>query len=152
MNTHYPYLDAVGATPSNRLLELRSGTRVLVAGVRVATQTPPMRSGERVVFISLDDGHGCVDIAFFAQAQEEAGPLVFSSRLMLVEGTTRRTGPRAVSVQAVRAWDLQEPITAETPPERIPPQPGYLHNTSQYNSSHRARANYTGANLSLIHI
>ena len=71
---------------------------------------------------------------------------MFSSRLMLVEGTTRRTGPRAVSVQAVRAWDLQEPITAETPPERIPPQPGYLHNTSQYNSSHRARANYTGAN------
>lgn len=138
MNTHYPYLDAVGATPSNRLLELRSGTRVLVAGVRVATQTPPMRSGERVVFISLDDGHGCVDIAFFAQAQEEAGPLVFSSRLMLVEGTTRRTGPRAVSVQAVRAWDLQEPITAETPSERIPPQPGYLNNTSLYNTSHRS--------------
>ena len=138
MDAHASYLEAIGATPSNRLLELRSGTRVLVAGVRVATQTPPMRSGERVVFISLDDGHGCADISFFTQAQNDAGPIVFSSRLMLVEGTTRRTGPRAVSIQAIRAWDLQEPITPETPPEKLPPQPGYLENTAYTKQTCRA--------------
>lgn len=114
MAAHHPFLERVGATPSDRLLSLHSGTRVLVAGVRVATQTPPMRSGERVVFISLDDGHGCVDLSFFTQAQHDSGPLLFSSKLMLVEGTTRRTGPRAVSVQALRAWDLLDP-NAELP-------------------------------------
>jgi error-prone DNA polymerase len=119
MAAHHPYLERVGATPSDRLLSLHSGTRVLVAGVRVATQTPPMRSGERVVFISLDDGHGCVDLSFFTQAQHDSGPLLFSSKLLLVEGRTRRTGPRAVSVQALRAWDLLDPNTEL-------PGPGYL--------------------------
>lgn len=108
MGAHHRFLERVGATPSDRLLTLRSGSRVLVAGVRVATQTPPMRSGERVVFLSLDDGHGCVDIAFFTQAQHASGPLLFSAKLLLVEGVTRRTGPLAVSVQALNAWDLQD--------------------------------------------
>lgn len=131
MAAHHPYLERIGATPSDRLLSLHSGSRVLVAGVRVATQTPPMRSGERVVFISLDDGHGCVDLSFFTQAQHDSGPLLFSSKLMLVEGTTRRTGPRAVSVQALRAWDLLDP-NAELP------GPGYLESTPMPHDGGRA--------------
>jgi len=122
MSAHHGYLSAIGATSSDRLLSLHSGSRVLVAGVRVATQTPPMRSGERVVFLSLDDGHGCSDIAFFTRAQHGTGPLLFSASLMLVEGVTRRTGPRAVSVQALRAWDLKGPSTEL-------PGPGYLAET-----------------------
>lgn len=122
MQAHHPFLAKVGATPSDSLLSLRSGSRVLVAGVRVATQTPPMRSGERVVFLSLDDGHGCVDIAFFTQAQHDTGPLLFSSNLMLVEGVTRRTGPRAISVQALKAWDLQDPMA-------VLPEADYLERT-----------------------
>ncbi|MDQ4047163.1 MAG: OB-fold nucleic acid binding domain-containing protein, partial [Actinomycetota bacterium] len=81
-------------------------TEVLVAGVRVATQTPPMRGGRRVVFISIDDGTGCVDSVFFHEAQEQAGPLLFGTRLLLIRGTTRRTGPRGISLSASMAWDL----------------------------------------------
>ena len=141
MGAHHAFLDRVGATPSDRLLGLRSGSRVLVAGVRVATQTPPMRSGERVVFLSLDDGHGCVDIAFFTQAQHQTGPLLFSSRLMLVEGVTRRTGPRAVSVQALTAWDLTDPA-AELP------GPDYLERTE---GEWRAALRRPAAELSVPH-
>ena len=32
-----------------------AAAEVLVAGVKVATQTPPIRSGKRVVFVTLDD-------------------------------------------------------------------------------------------------
>ena len=77
-----------------------------MAGVRVATQTPPMRGGRRVVFISIDDGTGCVDSVFFHEAQEQAGPLLFGTRLLLIRGTTRRTGPRGISISASMAWDL----------------------------------------------
>lgn len=108
MSTHYPYLNALGVTPAQDLLKLRSQSRVLIAGVRVATQTPPMRTGRRVVFISVDDGTGVIDTAFFAEAQHLSGNLLFSTRLLLIEGTTRRTGRRAVSVQALRAWDLHD--------------------------------------------
>ena len=91
--------------------------------MRVATQTPPMRSGKRVVFLSVDDGTGCVDASFFTEAQHASGEMLFSARLLLIEGTVRRTGDRAVSVQAVRAWDLHRPETL--------PDPDYLDATRQ---------------------
>ncbi len=95
-------------TTADRLLGLRNNTEVLVAGVRVATQTPPMRGGRRVVFISVDDGTGCVDATFFHEAQERSGPLLFGTGMLLIRGLTRRTGPRGISLQALEAWDLAD--------------------------------------------
>ncbi|WOO98142.1 DNA polymerase III subunit alpha [Micrococcus terreus] len=123
MESHRPYLDALGVTAAEDLLSLRSQSRVLVAGVRVATQTPPMRSGKRVVFISVDDGTGCIDASFFTEAQHQTGEMLFSARLMLIEGTTRRTGPKAISLQAIRAWDLHRPEAL--------PDPDYLDSTRE---------------------
>ncbi|QXQ11837.1 DNA polymerase III subunit alpha [Paeniglutamicibacter sp. Y32M11] len=118
MESHGPLLDALGVSRAQDLLAMRNGTEVLVAGVRVATQTPPMRGGRRVVFISVDDGTGCVDATFFHEAQQRCGPLLFSTRLLLIHGLTRRTGPRGISLQALDAWDLSAKSTL--------PASGYL--------------------------
>jgi error-prone DNA polymerase len=115
MESHRPLLDRLGVTTADTLLGLRNGTEVLVAGVRIATQTPPMRGGRRVVFISIDDGTGCVDSVFFHEAQEKAGPLLFGTRLLLIKGTTRRTGPRGISLSASMAWDLSRIETLPFP-------------------------------------
>jgi len=101
-------LDELGVVRSDELVGLRNKTEVLVAGVRVATQTPPMRSGKRVVFISIDDGAGCADATFFDEAQQRCSQVLFNTRLVLVAGKTRRTGVRGVSVMAENAWDLKE--------------------------------------------
>ena len=77
-----------------------------MAGVKVATQTPPIRSGRRVVFLTLDDGTGPVDATFFEDAQGPYAATVFSSWLLLVRGELRRTGRRGVSLRATGAWDL----------------------------------------------
>lgn len=106
-----PYRDLLnhlGVTCADELIELPNSTEVLVAGIRVATQTPPTRNGKRVVFLSLDDGTGCADVTFFDQAQQQAGPLLFTSSLLLVAGRTRRTGQRGISVVAENAWSLSE--------------------------------------------
>ena len=115
MESHRPLLDKLGVTTADKLLGLRNGSEVLVAGVRVATQTPPMRGGRRVVFISIDDGIGCVDSVFFHEAQEESGSLLFGTRLLLIRGTTRRTGPKGISLSASKAWDLSRPETLPYP-------------------------------------
>lgn len=107
MGSYAPLLDRLGVSRAEELLGLRNNTEILVAGVRVATQTPPMRGGKRVVFISIDDGTGCVDTTFFTEAQEKSGPLLFGTRMLLIRGVTRRTGPRGITVQALEAWDLQ---------------------------------------------
>ena len=101
-------LDEMGVTRASELVGLRSNTEVLIAGVRIATQTPPMRSGKRVVFVSLDDGTGCADATFFDEAQRRTAHLLFQNRLLLISGKTRRTGVRGVSILAENAWDLRQ--------------------------------------------
>ena len=101
-----PFLDALGVTRSRELLQRRSQAEVLVAGVKVATQTPPIRSGRRVVFLTLDDSTGPVDATFFEDAQGPYAATVFHSWLLVVRGVVRRTGPRGVSVRATGAWEL----------------------------------------------
>ncbi len=115
MDSYAPMLARLGVSRAQDLLGLRNNTEVLVAGVRVATQTPPMRGGKRVVFISVDDGTGCVDATFFTEAQEKSGPLLFGTRMLLIRGLTRRTGPRGITVQALEAWDLQNTESLPAP-------------------------------------
>lgn len=103
-----PLLDELGVTPASELGGMRGGSEVVVAGVRVATQTPPMRSGRRVVFISVDDGTGCADAAFFDEAQQATGEALFGTPLLVIRGRLRRTGERGVSVQADSAQDLKQ--------------------------------------------
>ncbi len=100
------FLNAIGAVRSDQLRQHRSKSEVLVAGVKVALQTPPIRSGKRVMFLTLDDGYGCNDSTFFEDAQNSYAKVLRSSSLLLVRGAIRRTGPRGLSLQATGAWDL----------------------------------------------
>ena len=108
VDSYAEFLDALGVTRSKDLLHRRSRSELLVAGVKVATQTPPIRSGRRVVFLTLDDGTGPVDATFFEDAQGPYAATVFGSWLLVVRGELRRTGRRGVSLRATGAWELPE--------------------------------------------
>ncbi len=100
------FLDELGVTRSADLLARRSKSELLVAGVKVATQTPPIRSGRRVIFLTLDDATGPVDATFFEDAQGPYAATVFHSWLLVVRGELRRTGYRGVSLRATGCWEL----------------------------------------------
>jgi error-prone DNA polymerase len=106
LDFYTPLLDALGTTRAPDLARCRSRSELLVAGVKVATQTPPIRSGRRVVFLTLDDAHGPVDATFFEDVQGPYAATVFGAWLLLVRGELRRTGPRGVSLRATGAWEL----------------------------------------------
>jgi error-prone DNA polymerase len=106
MDLYAPFLDALGVTRATALLEQRSRAELLVAGVKVATQTPPIRSGRRVVFLTVDDGTGPVDATFFENALGPYATTVFHSWLLVVRGEMRRTGRRGVSLRATGCWEL----------------------------------------------
>ncbi|MFH8408376.1 DNA polymerase III subunit alpha [Streptomyces sp. NPDC018019] len=120
MSDHREFLAELGAVPAKRLREVEHGETVLVAGAKAATQTPPIRSGRRVIFTTLDDSTGLVDCAFFDDPPGPGGlggtptPLaacahtVFHSWLLLVRGTVQRRGPRSFSVVGAAAWNLAE--------------------------------------------
>lgn len=66
------------------------------------------RSGRRVVFTTLDDGTGLVDLAFFDDSHAACAHTVFHSWLLLVRGVVQRRGPRSLSVVGAAAWNLAE--------------------------------------------
>ncbi|MGW3438550.1 DNA polymerase III subunit alpha [Streptomyces bacillaris] len=108
MGDHQAFLDELGVVSAKRLREARHGETVLVAGAKVATQTPPMRSGRRVVFTTLDDGSGLADLAFFEDSHAACAHTVFHSWLLLVRGVVQRRGARSLSVVGRAAWNLAE--------------------------------------------
>jgi error-prone DNA polymerase len=108
VDSYATFLTELGVTRSTDLLRQRSRSELLVAGVKVATQTPPIRSGRRVVFLTLDDATGPVDATFFEDAQGPYAATVFHSWLLVVRGELRRTGRRGVSLRATGCWELPE--------------------------------------------
>ncbi|HUN35068.1 MAG TPA: DNA polymerase III subunit alpha [Trebonia sp.] len=101
-------LEGLAPVRSGQLEGCGHGQTVLVAGVKVATQTPAVRSGQRIIFATLDDAAGLVDLTFFESVQERCAARVFGSWLLLVRGTVRRSGagPKAATVTASECWDL----------------------------------------------
>ncbi|MFG2211667.1 DNA polymerase III subunit alpha [Streptomyces sp. NPDC048638] len=108
MADHREFLAELGALPARLLRDARHGETVLVAGAKAATQTPPIRSGRRVIFTTLDDSTGLVDCAFFDDSHAACARTVFHSWLLLVRGTVQRRGPRSLSVVGAAAWNLAE--------------------------------------------
>ncbi|WP_413761111.1 DNA polymerase III subunit alpha [Streptomyces sp. MMBL 11-3] len=108
MDDHREFLDELGVVTARRLRTARHGETVLVAGAKAATQTPPVRSGRRIVFTTLDDGTGLVDLAFFDDSHDTCAHTVFHSWLLLVRGVVQRRGPRSLSVVGSAVWDLAE--------------------------------------------
>jgi error-prone DNA polymerase len=107
LSFYEPLLHDLGVIRSRDLRRRRGGTHVMVAGVKVASQTPAVRSGQRIIFLTLDDATGPVDVTVFERVQERCARTVFHGFLLGVWGRLRRTGVGGVSIAAEEVWDLQ---------------------------------------------
>ncbi|HEY7401773.1 MAG TPA: DNA polymerase III subunit alpha [Actinomycetota bacterium] len=101
-----PLLEDLGVTRARDLRRVRGGRKVMVAGVKVASQTPAIRSGQRIIFLTLDDATGPVEVTVFESVQPKVAKTVFHAFAMAVVGELRRTGVGGVSVIAEDVWDL----------------------------------------------
>ena len=72
-------LNQLGAVRVKDFLNFRSNTGIFLAGVKVAVQSPPVRSGKRTIFLSLDDGSGCSDSTFFESTQIHSARTIYNS-------------------------------------------------------------------------
>jgi error-prone DNA polymerase len=92
MELYRPLLAEVGCTPATALYRTRNNSNVWVAGVKVASQTPAIRSGQRIIFVTLDDVTGPIDVTVFERVQPRCARTVFHSWLLLVRGVLRKRG------------------------------------------------------------
>ncbi|MBU2834135.1 DNA polymerase III subunit alpha, partial [Acidithiobacillus ferriphilus] len=76
-------LAALGAVP---LGDICSGTTVLVAGLVVARRSTRTKRGDRIYFLTLDDGRGRLEVVIFAEVWAQAGKVGEGEEPVLVLG------------------------------------------------------------------
>jgi error-prone DNA polymerase len=112
LSFYEPLLEEIGVVRSTGLRARRGGEWVMVAGVKVASQTPAVRSGQRIIFLTLDDATGPIDVTVFERVQDRCARTVFHGFVLAIWGRLRRTGIGGVSVVAEEVWDLVSLATA----------------------------------------
>ncbi|MGH2711633.1 MAG: OB-fold nucleic acid binding domain-containing protein, partial [Actinomycetota bacterium] len=106
LSFYEPLLKDIGAVRSKDLRRRRGREWVMVAGVKVSSQTPAVRSGQRIIFLTLDDATGPLEVTVFERVQEKCARTIFHGFALAVWGQLRRTGVQGVSVVAEAVWDL----------------------------------------------
>ena len=96
-----------GFTRISDLPSLTTGQAVKIAGSVIRYQTPPTRTGRRVVYIILEDGSGVADVTVFSDVQERCGRVLFRCGWMEVRGNIQRRGPQSLSIIATEIRPLR---------------------------------------------
>jgi DNA polymerase III alpha subunit len=96
-----PNLAAGGSVTARDLRRIPSGSRVKVTGILVIVHTPPTKSGKRVIFITMEDETGLIDVVVFPKAQVNYARSVWTSEVLTVEGQLQRQGKNGRSISIV---------------------------------------------------
>ncbi len=70
---------------------------VQVAGLVIRPHRPPTRSGKTVVFLTLEDEFGLVDVTIFENIYKRYGEVLFNSPLLLISGTISERDPNQIT-------------------------------------------------------
>lgn len=106
MNFARERLEREGYLTAARVKQAQSGALVRVAGVPVCPHRPPTRSGRIVVFLSLEDETGLVDLTIFEDVYQRYGHLIFTDPrppLAVLGRVDRRGGHVSVTVTKLKA-------------------------------------------------
>ncbi|HEX3015416.1 MAG TPA: DNA polymerase III subunit alpha [Desulfobacteria bacterium] len=95
-----------GITTSRELSRLADGENVRVGGIVIRPHRPPTKSGKTVVFFSLEDEFGLVDVTMFESIYQQYGGLLFGGKCppLAVSGSVQRRG----NGLSVTAWKVEE--------------------------------------------
>ncbi|HUT74791.1 MAG TPA: OB-fold nucleic acid binding domain-containing protein [Armatimonadota bacterium] len=70
----------------------RSGRRVKVTGLIIRPHRPPTKSGRTVVFFTLEDETGMLDVTVFDAVYQRCGKAIFTQPIITVSGRLDRRG------------------------------------------------------------
>lgn len=100
-----PNLAAKGIYSSRELFQMQPGTMVTTAGIVIRPHRPPTKSGQTVVFLTLEDEFGVIDVTIFESVYQRYGRLVFTEPGLIVRGKLEQRG-NAKSITARRISPL----------------------------------------------
>jgi len=111
-----PRLKAAGFVSSAEFRRLPTGSEAKVGGLIVRPHRPPTKSGRTVVFFSLEDECGLVDVTVFENAYQIYGRLLFADPCppLAVRGRVQRRG-RATTLVARHLASLYTSLGSPAP-------------------------------------
>jgi len=99
-------VEALGVTPFARLVHVRHGQRVRLAGVLERAQMPWIRSGHRTMFLTLEDETELAQVVVFNDVYLKYGRILKSAVYLYVEGELQNDEEHGLAVVAHRIADL----------------------------------------------
>ena len=95
-----------GVLASKEACLLAEGS-LTVGGLVIRPHRPPTRSGKTVVFLTLEDEHGLIDVTIFENIYRKYAKVIFNEPLLLVTGEISRRDPNErASIIAARIRGL----------------------------------------------
>lgn len=79
-----------------------TNTQVKVAGLVIRPHRPPTRSGRTVVFLTLEDETGLLDVTVFESVYQKYGKVIYNNPLLLVTGEISRRDPQQIGTITAR--------------------------------------------------
>ena len=98
-------LNRYGAIKNIEATRMKHGTRIRVAGLNIRPHRPPTRSGNPVLFTTIEDETGILQLICAGDALETCTATLLVTPLLLVEGILKRRG-KGASVQVERVVPL----------------------------------------------
>jgi DNA polymerase III alpha subunit len=74
---------------------------VVVTGILVIVHTPPTKTGKRVMFITMEDETGLLDVVAFPRVLEKYAKIIRTSEVLTVKGRLQRHGAWGKSLSIV---------------------------------------------------
>lgn len=105
-----PRLEEHGVITARDLRRLPTDTIVMVTGILVIVHTPPTRSGKRVMFITMEDETGLLDVVAFPKALAGSAKAILTSEVLTVKGRLQRQGKNGLSISVVLE-EVVRPLT-----------------------------------------
>ncbi|WP_022853220.1 OB-fold nucleic acid binding domain-containing protein [Thermodesulfatator atlanticus] len=101
-----PQLRAQKFVTASEIKKLPPQTRVKVAGLVILVHTPPVRSGKRIIFVTLEDETGLIDLVIPPESQGKCAKAVFTQQVVFLKGRLQEhSGSRTILIE-----DLASPF------------------------------------------
>lgn len=106
MDFYRPALNQRGFITSKDLHKFKPGKKVKLAGLVIRPHRPPTRSGKIVVFLTLEDEYGLLDVTVFENIYQRYGQKLFQNPLLMIEGEISSRTNKELSITAHRIQPL----------------------------------------------
>jgi DNA polymerase III alpha subunit len=94
-------LARMGVITAQDLKRVKAGANILVSGILVIIHTPPTKSGKRVMFITMEDETGLIDVVVFPKVLDKYAKVIVTSEVLTVKGRLQRLGSWGKSLSIV---------------------------------------------------